>query len=81
MIANKFKIGDKVRIRKDLKSNTRYGGVRFVSSMERYRERQMIICKITSQNWYELETGDCWIWTSEMFEVRKITDWKKEIGE
>ena len=34
----KYKIGDKVRVRKDLVPNSEYGGVRYVEFMDKFKD-------------------------------------------
>ena len=64
----KFKVGDKVRIRKDLKSSERYNGISFTVEMEEYRGKVAKITKIIFDN-YELDIDDGeWCWSDNMLE-------------
>ena len=64
----KFKVGDKVRIRKDLKSIERYNGISFTVEMEEYRGKVAEITKIIFDN-YELDIDDGeWFWSDNMLE-------------
>lgn len=64
----KFKVGDKVRIRKDLKSMERYNGISFTVEMEEYRGKVAKITKIIFDN-YELDIDDGeWFWSDNMLE-------------
>ena len=64
-----YKVGDKVRIRKNLKVDKSYGGATFVDKMEKHSGRTMTVDSITFNNKYLLkEDGDKWYWTDEMFE-------------
>lgn len=64
----KFKVGDKVRIRKDLKSMERYNGISFTVEMEEYRGKVAKITKISFDN-YELDIDDGeWFWSDNMLE-------------
>jgi len=81
-----FKVGDMVRVRKDLNSNNIYGGVNFVSEMLEYRGK---VFKIESKlghldNVYYLKDGRRWTWSDEMLEkvkLKKITFEKYKKGE
>ena len=64
----KFKVGDKVRIRKDLKSGERYNGISFAVEMEKYRGKVAKITKIIFDN-YKLDIDDGeWCWSDNMLE-------------
>lgn len=64
----KFKVGDKVRIRKDLKSRERYNGISFTVEMEEYRGKVAKITKIIFDN-YKLDIDDGeWFWSDNMLE-------------
>ena len=85
---NKFKVGDKVRIKEDLKVGCAYNdGCRFVLEMEKYKGKTAVIKKVyipvylddtveNANNYrYELDIdgGDCY-WSSSMLE--KVEDKK-----
>ena len=64
----KFKVGDKVRIRKDLKSRERYNEISFTVEMEEYRGKVAKITKIIFNN-YKLDIDDEeWFWSDNMLE-------------
>ena len=64
----KFKVGDKVRVRKDLVLNHTYGNYFFVSIMEKFKGKIVTIISVCN-NRYEIEEDNkrCY-WTDEMFE-------------
>ena len=67
----KYKIGDKVRIRKDLKTLEVYGDQLFVKQMEKYKGTPVTISEVFSGGYYIKEDKDenkNWSWTDEMFE-------------
>ena len=66
----KYKVGDKVRIRRDLMRFERYGSQTFVKQMEKYKGMPATISKVFSDNYYIKEDkGENWSWTDEMFEA------------
>ena len=65
----KYKIGDKVRIRKDLKTLEIYGSQLFVEQMEKYKGTPVTISEVFSDTYYIKEDKDNWNWTDEMFEA------------
>lgn len=70
----RFKIGDRVRVRKDLKCNNYYGGVRVNEEMAEYKGKTVTIETTTSSNKgiYEIEEDNGrWCWSGDMFEVAK----------
>lgn len=67
----KYKVGDKVRGRSDLKENTRYGKQIFSPDMRPFLGKIVEISEILIENLYhikETEGGREWFWTDEMFE-------------
>ena len=42
----KYKIGDKVRVRKDLVINNEYNGVVYISSMDEFKGKECVITKV-----------------------------------
>ena len=60
----KYKIGDKVRVRKDLVVDNYYGGVRYVEYMDGFKGKE---CVITDMDGIAYQIGDFW-WTDEMLE-------------
>jgi hypothetical protein len=64
----KYKVGDKVRVRGDLKENTRYGGEIFACDMTEYLGKTVEITKVLDDVYCIKGTEREWHWTSEMFE-------------
>ncbi len=72
----KYKIGDKVRVRKDLVPGNYYGGVRYLSGMDEFKGREGIITNIDDVS-YQID--NFW-WTDEMLETddEKVLDYALE---
>ena len=71
----KYKVGDTVRIRKDLIEYQNYGGRCLVSSMLRFRGETMTVREVNkNSNFYKLK-GSNGFWTDDMFvdSEKKIT--------
>lgn len=64
----KYKVGDKVRVRKDLVADKRYGNHFFVSDMKPYIGKTMTIDSITIYGYRLKEDKGGWYWTDEMLE-------------
>lgn len=67
----KYKVGDKVRVRKDLVIDSIYGEDSFTEEMAMFRGKVVTISKILNNGkYYILEDGSeyDWSWTNEMFE-------------
>ena len=64
----KYKVGDKVRIRRDLKTLEVYGGQLFIEQMEKYKGMPVTISEVFSDTYYIKEDEENWCWTDEMFE-------------
>ena len=60
----KYKVGDKVRVRKDLEPGNEYGGVMYLSGMDEFKDREGII---TNMDDVSYQIGNFW-WTDEMLE-------------
>ena len=60
----KYKVGDKVRVRKDLVVDNYYGGVCYVEYMDGFKGKE---CVITDMDDIAYQIGDFW-WTDEMLE-------------
>ena len=60
----KYKVGDKVRVRKDLEPGNEYGGVTYLSGMDEFKDREGVI---TNMDDVSYQIGDFW-WTDEMLE-------------
>lgn len=65
----KYKVGDKVRVRKDLEEDKRYGDDCVVSDMMQMRGIEVTISEIINNTKYRIK--ECaWSWTDEMFEPK-----------
>lgn len=68
----KYKVGDKVRIRKNLIIDERYNDLTFVPAMAQYKGKVATITKIKFEfedYGYGIDLDGCnWCWTDEMFE-------------
>ena len=62
----KYKIGDKVRVRKDLEPGNFYGKDYYISSMDKFKGEKCIITDIWDQS-YQINNFGYW-WSEEMFE-------------
>ena len=62
----KYKIGDKVRVRKDLVPNSEYGGVRYVEFMDKFKDKECVITNMDDTS-YQINNSEFW-WTDEMLE-------------
>ena len=62
----KYKIGDKVRVRKDLVPDTYYGGVCYVDYMDGFKGKECIITDMDGIS-YQMDNFNFW-WTDEMLE-------------
>ena len=62
----KYKVGDKVRVRKDLVPDNYYGGVYYVDAMDELKNKEVIITKVGDVA-YQLNNFTCW-WSEEMLE-------------
>ena len=60
----KYKVGDKVRVRKDLVVDNYYGGVCYVEYMDGFKGKE---CVITDMDGIAYQIGEFW-WTDEMLE-------------
>jgi len=68
-----YKVGDKVKVKKDLKAGTTLGSNAFIDSMEKYRGKIGII-KETGCSDYHLDVDNgAYGWTDEMFEPVKAS--------
>ena len=62
----KYKVGDKVRVRKDLKHGNSYGGTVYVSNMDKFKNEECVITSIDNKT-YNINGSGYW-WTDEMLE-------------
>lgn len=66
----KYKVGDKVRIRRDLMIFEKYGSQTFVKQMEKYKGMPATTSEVFSDTYYIKEDkGENWYWTDDMFEA------------
>lgn len=72
-----FKVGDKVRIKKDLDSKKDYK-VRIVSEMEKYKGTVAKIVGRRASNSYVLDIDEsCWRWSDDTFELVEEKEFTK----
>ena len=65
----KYKIGDRVRVRADLKENERYGGLRlYAPYMSRFRGKEFIISSVREDDNKYGFAGNIYTWPGEMLE-------------
>ena len=62
----KYKVGDKVRVRKDLVPNSEYGGVCYVEFMDKFKDKECVITNMDDTS-YRINNSEFW-WTDEMLE-------------
>ena len=63
----KYKAGDKVRVRKDLKERMGYGCERFTDAMKKQMGKIVTISNVIDDRYYYIQE-DIYNWTDEMFE-------------
>lgn len=68
----KYKVGDKVRVRKDLKEWEQYGRLTFTESMGKLRGNNVTIKEVLSNDYHIVEDNSEYFWTDEMLEGNKI---------
>lgn len=74
----KYKVGDKVRIKKELKEGKKYGDCVATYSMIRLAGKIVTIKRVNANSYKIEEDNNDWYWTKEMFEGSiKLT--KKEL--
>ena len=64
----KYKVGDKVKIRKKLIPETYYGDVWFTINMREYEGKEAIVKKVDPRAYHLDIDGEMYWWTDEMFE-------------
>lgn len=64
----KYKVGDKVRVRKDLRVGSAYDHWLVVSAMMKYRGMTVTIAAVGFNYYHIEEDGAGWSWTDEMLE-------------
>ena len=62
----KYKVGDRVRVRKDLKPGNFYGKDYYISSMDKFKGEKCVITEIWDQS-YQINNFGYW-WSEAMFE-------------
>ena len=62
----KYKVGDKVRVRKDLVPGNEYGGVCYVEYMDKFKGKECVITNMDDTS-YRINNSEFW-WTDEMLE-------------
>ena len=70
---NKFKVGDKVKLRDDLEVGRDYGGITFLDGMKYLQGKELIIDRISRQGNYILKEGRFY-YSEEMLEKINDTD-------
>ena len=70
---NKFKIGDKIRLRDDLEVGRDYGGITFLRDMKDLQGKELTIDRISRQGNYILKEGRFY-YSEEMLEKVNDTD-------
>lgn len=69
----KYKVGDKVRVKKNLLSDTSYGKHTFISEMERFRGENATITQADNDT-YQIDIDNAeWYWSGEMLEPVEFT--------
>lgn len=64
----RYKVGDKVKVRSDLKENISYGGQIFVRDMAVHCGKNVEISKVYDDAYCIKESDREWFWSDEMFE-------------
>ena len=70
---NKFKVGDKVKLRDDLEVGRDYGGITFLRDMKDLQGKELTIDRISRQGNYILKEGR-YYYSEEMLEKVNDTD-------
>ena len=70
---NKFKVGDKVKLRDDLEVGRDYGGITFLRDMKDLQDKELTIDRISRQGNYILKEGR-YYYSEEMLEKVNDTD-------
>lgn len=69
----KYKVGDKVRVKKGLLSHRRYGGILFTCEMKALEGRTLTIKKVIEDGYYKVEES-AWSFSDEMLRPVKSDD-------
>lgn len=75
----KFKVGDKVRVRKDLVENESYSGVVFAKAMKRFVGEIVTIDTVGITYKIKEDNDKWWHWTDEMFEPNELNFTKSDL--
>ena len=62
----KYKIGDKVRVRKDLVPGNEYDGICYVECMDKFEDKECVITYVDDTS-YHINDSKYW-WTDEMLQ-------------
>ena len=62
----KYKVGDKVRVRKDLKPGNCYGEILYTPNMDKFKDKECVITGIADES-YHINGLGFW-WSDEMLE-------------
>ena len=65
----KYKVGDKARVRKDLRRGSAYNHWRVVDAMMKHRGKTVTIAAVNFNSYHIKEDGATWVWTDEMLET------------
>lgn len=78
----KYKVGDKVRVKKNLEVGKQYGTMHLLSDMGRFRGKVVTINRVHEPITYGIEGYDNEFWTDEMFEgLAEETPIKFRVGD
>lgn len=84
-IVMKYKVGDKVRIRRDLEVGEIYGDSDFIETMEQFKGEVVTIIDVNETSYNIKEDNIVFFWTDEMIECKIYnnvdefwSDWKNE---
>ena len=69
----KYKVGDKVRVIRDLKANESYGNETFMPEMKKFKGKKVTIAKVHGNRYYLREDKNKWNYTDEMLERVEYT--------
>lgn len=75
---NKYNVGDKVLVRKDLIEYEKYGGQSFVPSMNNFQGKIVTIYDVADNGYRIKEDFQNWRWTDEMFSGKISEDFSSE---